>query len=411
MTRMIVVGQSVFLASLLSGCILLDVLEDEDPTDSPPDAPPVDTGTPMGIEDGVLPAVLRDADIALPDRIEDPSMPDYVAEDGLEVQITLTIEPGVVIAFGDDTRLLVDGRAGGVLDAVGTEAAPIVFTHSRQEPGAWGGIYVDNVEASLNRLDYVTVEYGGGQDFGAGLGASNLGVGGFVGNGQIEVTNSTFRNSAGHGIEVEVQSTLDGFGGNTFGSNAGFDLRIGGDVLASIDETNAISPQGIQVVGGDMLRRGTWVDHGVPVQFEETFAVHADLTIDPGVVLQFGDNVGLIVDGRADGTIAVQGTVDEPVVFEGQDGVSWRGLWIDNTLSSRNAIAFAEFSDGGFEAYETFAAQLTIGGFVGTSTISVRDCTFTNAAANAFDVAVQSDATINADLPSANSFTAGVVDF
>lgn len=407
------ISLSVLLA-LTSACIFIE--DDDNPTDgsSPTGDPTATTPTPTtpGIEDGVLPERLDDGPVTLTDRVKDPSLPDYVAEDGVVVQVELTVDPGVVIAFGNDTTMTVDGRAGGSLNAVGTEKGPIVFTNDRQEPGAWGGVYIDNVKSSLNRLDYVTIEYGGGQEFGAGLGAANLGVGGFVGEARISVSNSSFRNSASHGIELEFGSELVDFEDNVFASNAGFDLRIPADVLGAVGATNAVSPQGIEVVGFDVVTDAVWVNLGVPVAFDDEVAVHANLVIEPGVELQFGDNVGLVVDGRATGTLVAEGTAKDPIVFTARPGVNWRGLWIDNTESSLNVIRHAVFEFGGFSSFEAGTpAQLTIGGFVGTSTITVEDCTFTDTAPGAVSIALQSDAIVNVDIETVNTLDQGLQTF
>lgn len=67
---------------------------------------------------------------------------------------TLTIEPGVRMEFRGN-RLWVDGE----LDAIGTEAAPIVFTSSRANPSPndWYGIYFG--EGATGVIDHAIVEY------------------------------------------------------------------------------------------------------------------------------------------------------------------------------------------------------------------------------------------------------------
>ncbi|MEN0064177.1 MAG: hypothetical protein AAGA48_18650 [Myxococcota bacterium] len=398
----------VLASSTFAGCIFIE--DNGGNTDGGTNPGDPDKPT-QGSDDGVLPATLSDGNVVLTNRVKDPALPDYVAPEGIDVEVELTIEPGVIIEFGNDTTLLIDGRAGGVLNAEGTAAEPIVLTHPRREAGAWAGVYIDNVEASLNRLDYVTIEYGGGQAFGAGLEASNLGVGGFVGNGRIRVTNSMFRNSASHGIEVEGSSALPDFAGNAFSSNAGFDLVIPAEVFGSVADDNAVSPQGISITGGLIETDAVWPAIST-LWIEEEVVAQARLELSPGLDLAFGDNVGMVIDGRGDGVLVSVGTAMEPITFRGQNGVTWRGLWIDNTVSNSNAIQFAEFQGGGFEAFERdIAAQLTIGGFVGTSTIDVRDCTFSSTAAGASDIALQSDADVNEDLETANTFDQGVTTF
>ena len=69
--------------------------------------------------------------------------------------ITLTIEPGVIVRFTNDARLNVQGT----LDAQGTSANPITFTSSTSEPAAedWYGIIFGS--NSIGNLSHAIIEY------------------------------------------------------------------------------------------------------------------------------------------------------------------------------------------------------------------------------------------------------------
>ncbi len=76
---------------------------------------------------------------------------------------TLTIEPGVIVKFNDNTGLSVaNGTSNpGALKAVGTASSPILFTSSNPSPapGKWSGItFRSGTVAANSALDYVTVE-------------------------------------------------------------------------------------------------------------------------------------------------------------------------------------------------------------------------------------------------------------
>ncbi|CAM3501281.1 hypothetical protein [Aequorivita lipolytica] len=73
----------------------------------------------------------------------------------------LTINPGVVMKFGLNGRMVIDEGASGSkpsLIAVGTAQNPILFTSIDPVLGAWQGIYFDTPSA-LNEIGFATIEY------------------------------------------------------------------------------------------------------------------------------------------------------------------------------------------------------------------------------------------------------------
>ena len=73
--------------------------------------------------------------------------------------VTLTIEPGVEVQFGSNSRL----NANGLLSAIGTSSAPITFTGVVTTPGSWQGIGIFGTLSVTNRsvFDHVVIEYAG----------------------------------------------------------------------------------------------------------------------------------------------------------------------------------------------------------------------------------------------------------
>lgn len=90
---------------------------------------------------------------------------------GSATDVTLTIEPGVVLKFNKHTSagLFVEPSTGtkaatGSLVAVGIPDKPIVFTSAEAAPtaGAWRGLYFGQVPSAKNRVEHVRIEYAGG---------------------------------------------------------------------------------------------------------------------------------------------------------------------------------------------------------------------------------------------------------
>jgi hypothetical protein len=74
--------------------------------------------------------------------------------------------------------------------------------------------------------------------------------------------------------------------------------------------------------------------------------ITAPLTIEPGTVIQFGENAGLGVYDN--GTIKAVGTVAEPIVFQGATSIDgfWRGIHIE-TRSINNQLENVQIKDAG----------------------------------------------------------------
>lgn len=100
--------------------------------------------------------------------------------------MTLTIEPGVTIAFevgsGSGIEVGTADARQGILVAEGTAEAPIRFTSAQGAPAAgdWMGIIFANVPMSGNHIAYATIEHAGGESghdgFGCGPGDNDAAI-------------------------------------------------------------------------------------------------------------------------------------------------------------------------------------------------------------------------------------------
>ncbi len=141
---------------------------------------------------------------------------DYEFVTSTTVHAVLTIEPGARLVFGQEVGFTV--LRGGVLSAIGTGAKPIVFTGKLTVPGYWNGLYFSSSESPLNRLENVTLEYGGGYEFfGWDTARTNL----VVKNSQLQVTSCKIQQSAGWGAWVgnDAAVNVDLETANTYAGN------------------------------------------------------------------------------------------------------------------------------------------------------------------------------------------------
>ncbi len=199
---------------------------------------------------------------------------------------TLTIQPGVRVEFDRYDGLWVDG----VLQAVGTQALPIVFTGSSETPGWWWEIEVRNAGSAT--LDHVEVAYAG---YSSGVGVKKSGSGG------LSVQNSTIRNTSGTGLRVDAGYSGFTSANNTFADN-GYGVRVG--VNASFDDdTSTFSGNNVDVYldGGTITQPVTWnlnPAYSLYVSGNMIVGESGRLDILPDTVVKFSQYDYLTVDGQ-----------------------------------------------------------------------------------------------------------------
>lgn len=152
------------------------------------------------------------ADITEDTTLDDTETP-YTVTGEISVSAALTIAPGVVLNFTEDSRMIVAEE--GSLNAVGTEEEMIQFLGETEEAGHWQGIEFQS-DSEENVLDFVEVGYGGGGDFHNVLLSDDS---------SATITNSFIHDSAGWGIFVSDGAASWTIEDNTYEENAEGDVR------------------------------------------------------------------------------------------------------------------------------------------------------------------------------------------
>ena len=153
----------------------------------------------------------------------------YRMDNRTSVEADLTIDPGATFAFALDASLVF--RAGSVVRAEGTAANPIVFTGAESTKGWWQGIWLEDTPNPNNTMSNVVIAYGGRSAFHGSLEPANLALGRSLGReSSLDLTDSTLRDSAGHGLFAHADSSINGDvcsgDGNTFNANEGPDCEL-----------------------------------------------------------------------------------------------------------------------------------------------------------------------------------------
>jgi hypothetical protein len=105
----------------------------------------------------------------------------------------ITIEPGTRFVFGPDAGIAFRSAAASLM-AIGTEAAPIIFTGEQAIPGYWNTIRFSN--SARGRFEHVGIGFGGGGSI------YNANITLTVGSPYVYLENSLIAHSAGCGIDV-----------------------------------------------------------------------------------------------------------------------------------------------------------------------------------------------------------------
>src|SRR2546428_752318 len=132
---------------------------------------------------------------------------------------TLTVDPGVTMAFTGAGALSIGWTAPGAIRAVGTVADPVTFTGETDTPGSWTGIVIGPYADSSSVFDHVVVANGGAPYPVSGAFHFYVDIGAVI-------RNTVIRHSAGCSVIIVNQPpwstdfTAPALG-NTFESNAG----------------------------------------------------------------------------------------------------------------------------------------------------------------------------------------------
>lgn len=242
----------------------------------------------------------------------------------------ITIEPGVRATFEATRSLVVRGDAAG-LRAVGTAAQPIILTGLNATRGSWGSVSLQGTKHPENRIEHVTIEYGGAGNFSGSLTDGNLML---TGDTETTLQNVTLRESASYGLSMANSAVLRAHGQNTFTANTEGPAHVNASQAHFLDTTSTASGNDVDLVGiaaNDIVTAVTWVPMGDGYLIEKESDAYAFdvrgadafLTLEPGVRIVFQEDMAMTV---ADGAgIAALGTSAAPVVLTGAQPT--RGFW------------------------------------------------------------------------------------
>ena len=330
----------------------------------------------------------------------------YVVTDEVDLQALLTIEPGTTIEFENDTGF--ELRSSGGLVADGTESDPILMTGTEETPGSWNGIFVRSSENDNNLLNWVTVEYGGGEDF-TGAAPGNVVVGHGTNSASISITNSTLRQSGSDGLWVRSNGDLPNFEGNTLTQNEQAPAAVGYNNVHLLDDGSTYTGNSEEYVyarSGNTIEDTDvqWDNLDVPyrVGTSEIEVRDVDLVIAPGTTLEFQEDAGIEIS--TDGGLIADGTEDDPILFTGTSETAgwWNGIFVESRNADNLLNGVTVEYGGGDDFVGAPAGNVIIGSGANEGEMNVTNSVLRTSAE--YGVWVHGDSDANTDICGVNSF-------
>ncbi|MFO8151620.1 MAG: hypothetical protein R6T93_15170, partial [Trueperaceae bacterium] len=296
---------------------------------------------------------------------------------------TLTIPSDVVVEFTDTGRLTV--AVGAALAANGTAGSPVIFRGTEAIKGFWRGIRIQS-ESLNNVLNHVVVRDAGSS---AWTGAARTVAALFMLEGRVAITNSTFTNNAGTGIQAYGNATLQAFSDNLFYDNE-VPMWLHPDRVGEIDDTSAFSQGDVENDGQYVLvtfgnndavtSTQTWPALEVPYRVTDRTTVNAPLTVAAGTIIEFDQGVSLFVSNS--GSFNLSGTAADPIELRGVEAIRghWQGVRI-MTDSPQNVFDHVVLRDAGESPWSGSALDVAAL-FMLEGRVAITNSTFTNNAGN-----------------------------
>ena len=300
----------------------------------------------------------------------------------------LTIAAGNTIRFNNPGQIAVNNSAKGGLQAIGTAAAPILFTsNGTQSAGYWQGLWFGAAAAGpQSNVAYATIEYGGNGYYNRGgvtvtglapafdhVTLRNNAVTGVMLNaGSAAITNSTITANGGSGINATGGTSLT-LTNDALTNNAGPAVTL--PVTVALTDASGLTASGngtgkdaIEYRAGTIVASTTWPLASIPYVVTGNVMVEGSaapvLTIAAGNTIRFNNPGQIAVNNGAKGGLQAVGTSTAPIVFTSNGALTagfWQGLWFGAIAGGpQSNVAWATIEYGGNGYYNR--GGLTVNG-------------------------------------------------
>ncbi len=272
---------------------------------------------------------------------------DYIISCYATVSGNLTIEAGTVIEFKENAGLHVP--TGASISAVGNTSNPIVFT--RNGTVRWKGIQIVSNSVN-NKLEYCNISYAGSEAQSVYY-PEKSGVLCEDGS-RLIMKNCNLSNMEGSALLAPLPLNQLDFTNNSFTGNSE-PIRMSALNLKYLDINSTFTGNAtnkIVAYVSEITSDQTWKNPGIPVKIERYSAagniwVTNDLTLSPGLRLEFCDDCGIDVSGT--GSFKAIGNSSTPITLTAQNPVAgaWKGIGLYGSVSTNNILEYVNIDFGG----------------------------------------------------------------
>lgn len=260
----------------------------------------------------------------------------------------LTLEPGVVMAMADGTKMTFS-RSGG---ASGLIAEDVLFTAlGAAVPGSWRGLVFESGVVPETSLVNVTIEYGGGNDELASL---------RIADSVALLRDVTVTDSLSSAILLDGSAQLAAGSGGIVATRSALPLTMVPNAVGSLPSDIDLSGNTEDVIlldgEGDVYLSATWGAYGWDYRVDTNINVAgaADtpvyLTLDADVTLRFHNDRRLTVGDGGAAALVARGTSSAPVRFlpyEAYTSGAWGGIAFDGGTLAVSVLDHFEIGWGG----------------------------------------------------------------
>lgn len=271
----------------------------------------------------------------------------YVVDSEMDIDGTLTIEPGTTFKFEAGGWIGVGYNTATTFTADGTSLLPITFTTNSSSPvaGAWRGItFYDNTQTNT-KMNNCIINYAGSN---ANYGALHM-----VGESSIVFTNNTISNSSSYGVVADANAGFQTFTGNTINSCANHLIWIYTPHLPELGVPNTLVPasgKGILVTGDARYSNDViWKKQSADFYFSGgEIDIDGNVTIEAGTKFLFVNDTYFWIGYYANTKITAIGTATARISFTSAGSSpaagAWRGIYFDSYTQTNTALAYCDFN-------------------------------------------------------------------